>query len=680
MTFPEAQPISSITSSTRLGAIIATASSTPEETSGNRYPARQAWNTSGNDSDNPFDEQDSSDEIVSTIQRPKGPPNPPSDSSDSDESNADKGPPKIPPRSSKRPPAIPTKPKEELNPKTYHFDMKLKPETVPTWDGNENTLARWIEKVGQLANTSPDIFKELGKVVPRRFINSAETWYFSIPPKNRQPMEQDWGTLKTAIADYWMNHSWLEDQKFRANNARYRETGYTRETPSEYVIRKMDLIRLVYDYTDSEIIRLIIKEAPDSWSSLLQPKFCKTIVQFQNAVKYHESTLLAMTPPPTNPATPYPNKTFQTQRFHPRKAHVNMVGWTPSLEPPKFPKDDKNISPRKTPESVNARPCRHCGSGKHWDYECKHSRKGERQARTNFISLSDPEIEALNAYDDLYYDLESEDESTEDQQDFREPLQSSDRNLRIKPEDESSLEGPQTQIATSTTDNSESFFTTAQNSNLHLGRDFTNTRKFPLNRATRRNLAKNISRVYHTISNPSDLKEPLVELHKFMARPPGCSFLGATAAHVPVTVNSPTENLSDIIIDSGSDITLISMKTLNALVEVPKIKKGQKINLVQVTGKASISGYVELDLYFRAREGPVKIRVEAYVVKGMTTPLILGNNFADQYSLSVKRVEGKSFLEFGDSGRSLDIANSVSPDFIDEEGHAFKVRRIPETN
>ena len=200
-------------------------------------------------------------------------------------------------------------------------------------------------------------------------------------------------------------------------------------------------------------------------------------------------------------------------------------------------------------------------------------------------------------------------------------------------------------------ESSESFFTTAQNSNLRLGRDFTNTRKFPLNRATRRNFAKNISRIYHTISNPINLKEPLVELHKYMARPPGCSFLGATVAHVPVTINSPTENLSDIIIDSGSDITLISMNTLNALVEVPKIKKGQKINLVQVTGKASISGYVELDLYFRTKEGPVKIK----------------------YSLSVKKIEGKLFLEFGDSGQRLDIANSVSPEFVDEEGHTFKI-------
>jgi hypothetical protein len=108
---------------------------------------------------------------------------------------------------------------------------------------------------------------------------------------------QDWGMLKVTIADYWMNHSWLEGQKFRANNAHCQETGYTHKNPSEYVIRKMNLIHLVYNCTDSKIIRLIVKEAMDSWSSLLRPKFCKTVVQLQNAVKYHESTLLAMTLP-----------------------------------------------------------------------------------------------------------------------------------------------------------------------------------------------------------------------------------------------------------------------------------------------------------------------------------------------------------------------------------------------
>jgi hypothetical protein len=34
-------------------------------------------------------------------------------------------------------------------------------------------------------------------------------------------------------------------------------------------------------------------------------------------------------------------------------------------------------------------------------------------------------------------------------------------------------------------------------------------------------------------------------------------------------------------------------------------------------------------------------------------------------------MEEQTFLEFGDSGRSLNITNSISPDVIDEEGHTF---------
>ena len=112
-----------------------------------------------------------------------------------------------------------------------------------------------------------------------------------------------------------MNYSWLEDQKFQANNACYQEARYTCETPSEYVIRKIDLIHLVYNYTNSTIVQLIVKEAPNSWTTLLQPNLCKTLVQFQNAVKYHESTLLAMSQPLTNMVTQFPNRVFQSQRF-----------------------------------------------------------------------------------------------------------------------------------------------------------------------------------------------------------------------------------------------------------------------------------------------------------------------------------------------------------------------------
>ena len=74
-------------------------------------------------------------------------------------------------------------------------------------------------------------------------------------------------------------------------------------------------------------------------------------------------------------------------------------------------------------------------------------------------------------------------------------------------------------------------------------------------------------------------------------------------------------------------------------------------------------GCVLLDLYFHTPEGPVKLGVEAYIVKGMSTPMILGNDFADQYGISVRNF-----------GRRMREENLFSPPFTDEEGHTFIIK------
>ena len=128
--------------------------------------------------------------------------------------------------------------------------MKLEPEVVPQWNGDEDSLARWLIKVEQIAEQSEDLAIELGRIVPRRLSGSAETWYFSIPGRERARFEENWDTMKAAIAAYYMNNQWYEKQKIRASQSRYREPGHSRETPSEYIIRKIELISLVHSYTD----------------------------------------------------------------------------------------------------------------------------------------------------------------------------------------------------------------------------------------------------------------------------------------------------------------------------------------------------------------------------------------------------------------------------------------------
>ena len=120
----------------------------------------------------------------------------------------------------------------------------------------------------------------------------------------------------------------------------------------------MELLTLVYSYTDTETIQAIMMEVPGTWASIINPQYQKTLREFQNAVEYHEES------------NRLPNQKYTSVHFPYCRANDNLVRWSKNIGTPSFPKDDSNVSPRKTPNSVGTRPCRHCGSGKHWDNEC----------------------------------------------------------------------------------------------------------------------------------------------------------------------------------------------------------------------------------------------------------------------------------------------------------------------
>jgi hypothetical protein len=151
----------------------------------------------------------------------------------------------------------------------------------------------------------------------------------------------------------------------------------------------------------------------------------------------------------------------------------------------------------------------------------------------------------------------------------------------------------------------------------------------------------------------------LYALRPLMARPPGTAFLGATASTVMChlgTIESPPRS---ILIDTGSDISLISHSVCMSLRPKLKIKTGQKVKLLQLTGLSTITGFVQLTLYFDTVEGPVSMPIEAYVVKGMNSDFILGNDFGDQYQLSITRDDEGSKLILGESKRWISLSNAV---------------------
>ncbi len=139
---------------------------------------------------------------------------------------------------------------------------------------------------------------------------------------------------------------------------------------------------------------------------------------------------------------------------------------------------------------------------------------------------------------------------------------------------------------------------------------------------------------------------------------------------VPAKINGTD---AEVIVDSSSDITLISSTLWNQIQPEPKLRTGHKGNLIQVTGKSTISGFVQLSLSFPTANRDVEMSVEAYVVKGMNTPFLLGSNFTDQYALSIIRREDQTWLVLRGSGRKVQVINSVGSHLKDDEGRVFGI-------
>ncbi|KAJ3898347.1 hypothetical protein F5879DRAFT_994907 [Lentinula edodes] len=98
-------------------------------------------------------------------------PDPGNDSSSNEDDSEDERPSRSPPRLKRQ---IPVATSIGAGWSKEQFDMRLKQDTVPTWDGDTNTIVRWIKRVNDLAKKSRKLCKQLGSIVPRRLEGSAQ--------------------------------------------------------------------------------------------------------------------------------------------------------------------------------------------------------------------------------------------------------------------------------------------------------------------------------------------------------------------------------------------------------------------------------------------------------------------------------------------------------------------------
>ncbi|KAF7344711.1 TY3B-TY3B protein [Mycena venus] len=119
--------------------------------------------------------------------------------------------------------------------------------------------------------------------------------------------------------------------------------------------------------------------------------------------------------------------------------------------------------------------------------------------------------------------------------------------------------------------------------------------------------------------------------------PDGLGSLGSRALHVKVKVGSLDNGEIRGRLDSGADITLMSEEFWESIPSLPKLKEGIRMTLYHLTGQAKVLGYIKTQLYMVSKDGEViSFELEAYVVRNMKVPLLLGEDFQSSYELGVR--------------------------------------------
>ena len=237
-----------------------------------------------------------------------------------------------------------------------------------------------------------------------------------------------------------MNQQWFDRMKARILRMRYRQKNHESEMPTDYFHHKLRMIQEVFVQTESETIMEIMNGTPKYWSILIDTSRINTISDLQYHIKYHEEHLMrnpetqsqelekrikALESWSNNRSSKHANAheaeaetNFVKKKFFKKKqirAHAKFSNY-------QFPKNDSVVSKGKTPGQKGARPCRHCGSLNHWDFDHLFKGKEERKVKAFIAELDTDALEAYVAYESCYLESDSDEDTnqmspTEEQED-----------------------------------------------------------------------------------------------------------------------------------------------------------------------------------------------------------------------------------------------------------------------
>ncbi|KAI0812776.1 hypothetical protein BC629DRAFT_1280051, partial [Irpex lacteus] len=529
------------------------------------------------------------------------------------------------------------------------MESKVKAEDIPEWDGQRSTAIQWISDVQEVAGVGGYVPYQMGQHLWLRLKEGspARVWYYTLSQSWKNWMRRYHLNFLTAVKTLFLGDRWLEDRSAEYATQRFRQDGHQRESPLEFIQRRILYTRMLVPLRSiggPEEVRLVMERAPSVWKTILVVESIPSVMELQTRLSDLEVQLIEAVRGPqtvsrdalvgalrdlgigsanaTNAIEDDGTRAEEASDF----AEETLVD-VPSEESPYFvvSAEDPVVAQAYAVAARKQRPPPKGG----YPFPKRDDRK------TNTVSRRKPTVE------------EVEDES------FTSVMPVAERYL---------IE------ANEGTSNNELVNETA-------AKGESTTKGAPELQARRAAYAKTGSGdSYATLEEP--IPPPKPETVRWV--PPkratlgGRSALGVSVVSMRGKLGGLEEEDTDLRLDSGADITLLSADYYHAMKQKPPLKRGAKLKLCQLTENGTeLEGYVHIPVYVPTESGDVvAMMAEAYVVPGMSVPVLLGEDFHITYELTVERS-----VDFGTRvyiGRSSD---SVLATGVRKTNDANRVRK-----
>ncbi|KAA1478213.1 hypothetical protein DENSPDRAFT_742154, partial [Dentipellis sp. KUC8613] len=514
----------------------------------------------------------------------------------------------------------------------------LRPENLPSWDGDEDTAIQYFATIQELAEMGENLRSAMGRWLWTRLKDGSpiKEWYLMVSVELRRYMSENYLNYLRAIRFHWLSENWAQRKQAEFSEMRFRQKGHADEKPIEFINRRIMYARMLMgtDGGGPEEVTTVLRAAPIAWHNIL---YSQSIVSTEDLItRIHNTSVQLLAAVEASPSETLSYKELRYLKELARREHRGyrpfrnressskhgfQVAGESDEDAPNLEKEEESGPAPEVFAAARQRPPPKDGypfpKADHKRKEVKLVEESNpRSPEEEHVYSSAFEALLNESVASLYVDwgaLESSPDNRDPQpEESREVFAASTPRVLIEEvEDED---------------------------------DLAHQRK---PKAGNHALLEETDRPALTI----------VRLPRKRTSLPGRAAEGVSVLSMKGSVLHSSDTPFDLRLDSCADISLISEQCYLSLSNRPPLRQGMKLKLLQLTSKETrLKGYVQLPVFVLSKDGQLlELEAELYVVSNMTVPLLLGEDFHQAYEITVSRsLEEGTNIRFRDSPYTIE--------------------------